>query len=446
MGAVTRARQRRRHDLGGARRRPIGRPHDRGVRPVAADLADRRRGPRLRRQRTSSTARTCAGPTATSSSGSSPPARRWTRPACRSGFEGELAERTGVILGTGLGGVGTLIDGISTNALRGPDRISPFLIPMGIPNIGAGQIAISFGMTGPNFTTVSACATGGHAIGEACGDHPARRRRRDARGRHRGRRSTRRSSAGSPRCARSRPATTTRQARVAAVRRGPRRVRHRRGRRRRRPRGARARRGARRDASSPSSSATARPPTPRTSRCPRRAAIGAVRAARRALEKAGHRARPTSTTSTPTRPRRPRATRPSCQAIRTIFGDARRDGRDHGQQVDARPHARAPPGAIEAIATILAIRDGCVPPTINLDDPDPEAEGLDLTPNVAAPRDDPGRRSATRSGSAARTRPSSSRGATHDRRQDAGRRPPPEAAAPAGGRAARRRRRRAARR
>src|SRR3954452_19376737 len=82
-------------------------------------------------------------------------------------LEGDEAERTGVILGTGLGGVGTLVDGISINALRGPDRISPFLIPMGIPNIGAGQVAISFGMTGPNFTTVSACATGGHAIGEA---------------------------------------------------------------------------------------------------------------------------------------------------------------------------------------------------------------------------------------------------------------------------------------
>ena len=82
-------------------------------------------------------------------------------------FEGDLAERTGVILGTGLGGVGTLIEGFSTNALRGPDRISPFLIPMGIPNIGAGQVAISFGMTGPNFTTVSACATGGHALGES---------------------------------------------------------------------------------------------------------------------------------------------------------------------------------------------------------------------------------------------------------------------------------------
>ena len=82
-------------------------------------------------------------------------------------IEGEEAERTGVILGTGLGGTGTLTDGISINALRGPDRISPFFIPMGIPNVGAGQIAINYGMVGPNFTTVSACATGGHAIGEA---------------------------------------------------------------------------------------------------------------------------------------------------------------------------------------------------------------------------------------------------------------------------------------
>jgi 3-oxoacyl-[acyl-carrier-protein] synthase II len=82
-------------------------------------------------------------------------------------FEGELAERTGVILGTGLGGVGTLIDGFTTNIVRGPDRISPFLIPMAIPNIGSGQIAIQFGMIGPNFTTVSACATGGHALGES---------------------------------------------------------------------------------------------------------------------------------------------------------------------------------------------------------------------------------------------------------------------------------------
>ncbi|HYC07163.1 MAG TPA: beta-ketoacyl synthase N-terminal-like domain-containing protein, partial [Candidatus Binatia bacterium] len=82
-------------------------------------------------------------------------------------LEGELAEDTGVILGTGLGGVETLVANIETNIERGPDRLSPFFIPMAIPNIGAGQIAMSFGPLGPNFAVSSACATGGHAIGEA---------------------------------------------------------------------------------------------------------------------------------------------------------------------------------------------------------------------------------------------------------------------------------------
>ena len=82
-------------------------------------------------------------------------------------LEGELAERTGVILGSGLGGVQTLFDNVLLMAERGPDRISPFFVPMGIANVGAGQVAIAFGPQGPNFATVSACATGGHAIGEA---------------------------------------------------------------------------------------------------------------------------------------------------------------------------------------------------------------------------------------------------------------------------------------
>ncbi|HEY4753741.1 MAG TPA: beta-ketoacyl-ACP synthase II, partial [Candidatus Limnocylindrales bacterium] len=82
-------------------------------------------------------------------------------------FTGELAARTGVVIGSGLGGVHTLFDNVLLMAERGPDRISPFFIPMGIGNVGAGQVAIATGATGPNFSTVSACATGGHAIGES---------------------------------------------------------------------------------------------------------------------------------------------------------------------------------------------------------------------------------------------------------------------------------------
>jgi 3-oxoacyl-[acyl-carrier-protein] synthase II len=82
-------------------------------------------------------------------------------------LEGQLADETGAIIGSGLGGSGTLIEQITINATRGPDRLSPFFIPMAIANMGSGQTAITFGMKGPNFATVSACATAGHAIGEA---------------------------------------------------------------------------------------------------------------------------------------------------------------------------------------------------------------------------------------------------------------------------------------
>ncbi len=82
-------------------------------------------------------------------------------------LEGELADRTGVIIGSGIGGSGTLVEQVTINATRGPDRISPFFIPMAIANLAAGQSAISFGARGPNWATVSACATAGHAIGEA---------------------------------------------------------------------------------------------------------------------------------------------------------------------------------------------------------------------------------------------------------------------------------------
>jgi 3-oxoacyl-[acyl-carrier-protein] synthase II len=298
-------------------------------------------------------------------------------------LEGGLAERTGVILGTGLGGVGTLIDGFTTNALRGPDRMSPFVIPMGIPNVGAGQIAISFGMTGPNFTTVSACATGGHALGEA--SETIRRGDADVM-----------IAGGAEACiyealvggfaamralstrnedpeGASRPFDKGRDGFVVAEGCGVvvlEALEH------AEARGVEilaelAGYGATADASHIT--------------LPAPGGIGAVRAARRALEKAGlppeaidHvNAHATST---------PEGDKAELQALRTVFGD-------HAANVAITAnksmlgHTLGAAGAIEAIFTILAMRDGCVPPTVNLGDPDDAGEGLDLTPNRAARRE-----------------------------------------------------------
>jgi len=82
-------------------------------------------------------------------------------------LEGRLAEESGVIIGSGLGGSATFFDQIAVFAERGPDRLSPFFVPMAIANMASGQAAISTGALGPNLATVSACASSGHAIGEA---------------------------------------------------------------------------------------------------------------------------------------------------------------------------------------------------------------------------------------------------------------------------------------
>ena len=63
-------------------------------------------------------------------------------------MDGPLAERSGVLLGSGLGGVWTMFDNVLLMGERGPGRISPFFVPMGIPNVGSGQVAIAFGMLG----------------------------------------------------------------------------------------------------------------------------------------------------------------------------------------------------------------------------------------------------------------------------------------------------------
>ncbi len=79
----------------------------------------------------------------------------------------ENAERAGVVVGTGLGGLPTLEKYHSIYLERGPGRISPFFIPMLIANEAPGHIAITHGMKGPNLSIVTACATGAHSIGDA---------------------------------------------------------------------------------------------------------------------------------------------------------------------------------------------------------------------------------------------------------------------------------------
>jgi 3-oxoacyl-[acyl-carrier-protein] synthase II len=286
-------------------------------------------------------------------------------------LEGELAERTGVILGTGLGGVGTLIDGFVTNATRGPDRISPFLVPMGIPNVGAGQIAINYGMTGPNFATVSACATGGHAVGEAF--ETIRRDDADvmlAGGSEAGIYEALVGGFASMRAlstrnddpeAASRPFDVDRDGFVCGEGSGVlvlEELAH-----------AEAR-GAEPLAEIIGYGATA---DASHITLPAPGGIGAVRAARRALEKAGigpgqvdHvNAHATST---------PEGDKSELQAIKTILGD-------HAAAVPITAnksmigHTLGAAGAIESIATIMTMRESCIPPTVNFERPDPEADG-----------------------------------------------------------------------
>jgi 3-oxoacyl-[acyl-carrier-protein] synthase II len=297
-------------------------------------------------------------------------------------LDGATAARTGVIIGSGLGGVATLFDNVLVMGERGPDRISPFFVPMGIANVGAGQVAIACGATGPNFATVSACATGGHAIGEAW--ETIRRGDADlmlAGGVEAGIHEATLGGFASMKALSTRnedPAAASRpfdrgrdgfvigeggavlvlEALEHAEARGA------------RPLAELVGYGATADASHIT--------------LPAPGGIGAVRAARRALEKAGldasevdHlNAHATSTAE---------GDKAEMSAIRTIFGD-------HAPAVAVTAnksmlgHTLGAAGAIEAIATIQAIRTGTVPPTINLTDPDDNAAGLDLTPNVAARR------------------------------------------------------------
>lgn len=79
----------------------------------------------------------------------------------------KVAERFGVILGTGIGAMATITREQRTLDSRGPKRVTPFLIPAIIPNMLSGYFSIEYGLKGPNLSVVTACATANHAIGEA---------------------------------------------------------------------------------------------------------------------------------------------------------------------------------------------------------------------------------------------------------------------------------------
>jgi 3-oxoacyl-[acyl-carrier-protein] synthase II len=297
-------------------------------------------------------------------------------------LEGEEAERTGVVIGTGIGGIKTLSDQILLMGERGPDRMSPFLIPMAISNLAAGVVSIVFGPQGPNYSVVSACATGGHSIGEAweiirrgdaemmlAGGTEATMHESLVGGFAAMRALSTRNE--EPEKA-SRPFDAHRDGFVIGEGAG---VVVLETLERARARGAEPLAeivgyGATADASHIT--------------LPAPGGAGAVRAIRRALAKANLGVDDVDTvnahaTSTPEGDPR------ELEAMRTLFGE-----RVGEVSITANKsmigHTLGAAGAIEAIATIMSLRTGIVPPTINLDEPDPLAVGMDLTPNQARRR------------------------------------------------------------
>ncbi|MEO6057167.1 MAG: beta-ketoacyl-ACP synthase II [Gemmatimonadales bacterium] len=87
----------------------------------------------------------------------------------QAGLDGKVPspERTGVVIGSGIGGMQTYEENCSAYLLKGPDRVSPFFVPMFIPDIAPGLVSIRYGLKGPNYATVSACASSAHAIGDS---------------------------------------------------------------------------------------------------------------------------------------------------------------------------------------------------------------------------------------------------------------------------------------
>jgi 3-oxoacyl-[acyl-carrier-protein] synthase II len=292
-------------------------------------------------------------------------------------------DRTGVIVGSGIGGLKSFEEQHDIYRERGASKISPFFIPMFIADIAAGVVSMRFNARGPNYATVSACATSAHAIGDAFrsiqyGDADvmitggaeatvtpmaiggfanmtALSERND-----------------SPATA-SRPFDATRDGFVMGEGAGIvilEELEH------------AQRRGARIYAEVGGYRATG-DAYHLTGQLPdheglQRAMRGALADASLAPEDVDYvNAHGTST---------PLNDSNEAKAIAAVFGDAARRVSISSTK-SMTGHMLGAAGAVEFIASALAIRDGMVPPTINLSTPDPECGDLDFTPNTARKRD-----------------------------------------------------------
>jgi 3-oxoacyl-[acyl-carrier-protein] synthase II len=289
------------------------------------------------------------------------------------------AEQVGVLVGSGIGGISTIVDAAITLHTRGPDRVGPFVVPMMLSDMLAGMVAIQAGAKGPNFAVASACATAGHALGEAtemirrgdaeviiAGGAEAPVTRIGLAAFDSMRALSRRND--EPERA-SRPFDAERDGFVLAEAAGIlvlESLEH------------ALKRDARIYAEIIGYGATA---DAYHITAPSEGGEGAARAMRAALRQAklqpadiGYiNAHGTST---------PHNDRTESQAIKTVFGD---QAPPVSSTKSMTGHLIGASGAVEAIICIQTILGGCLPPTINYEHPDPDCD-LDYVPNVARPQ------------------------------------------------------------
>ena len=295
-------------------------------------------------------------------------------------FEG--SDRTGVMVGTGIGGIITTEAQFRVLDTRGPERVSPFVVPMMLPNMASGQVSIALGARGPNLAPVSACSSAADALGLAAETI----RRGDADIMLAG-------GAEAPICEMAVAGFAA--ARALSARNEP-------------PELASRPFDAERDGFvmgegagilvlERADHAQTRGAQILAEICgyatvgdayhitqPAEGGDGGVRAMSMALNNA--KIEPADVdylnahgTSTPLNDKF------ETMAIKTVFGEAAWDISISSTK-SMTAHLLGAAGAIEAVASIQAIREGLIPPTINLEHPDPECD-LDYTPNVARKRD-----------------------------------------------------------